>query len=99
MSLRLRKPTLYICEKKDADTAQLTSAFVFATQIVQFLIYLYPAFSFILWLYSLVCAGPSRKAKLLFFHAQAQIECNSYVQFQIDAACKIFPICNVKGFR
>ena len=53
-----------------AVTAQLISAFVFATRIVEFLFYLYTKFqasSFILSLYRLVCVGPGRKPKLLVF--------------------------------
>ena len=49
-----------------AVTAKLISAFVFATQIVQFLFYLNPKFqasSYILWLHSPVCVGPGRKPR------------------------------------
>ena len=49
-----------------AVTAKLISAFVFATQIVQFLFYLNPKFqasSHRLWLYSPVCVGPGRKPR------------------------------------
>ena len=64
----MRKPDFCICENKDADqlTAKLISAFVFATQIVQFLYYLNPKFqasSHLLWLYSPVCVGPGRKPR------------------------------------
>ena len=47
-----------------AVTVKLISAFVFATQIVQSLYYLNPKFqasSHLMWLYSVVCAGPGRK--------------------------------------
>ena len=47
-------------------TAQLICAFVFATWIVPFLYFLNPKFqasSHLLWLYSLVCVGPSRKPR------------------------------------
>ena len=53
MSRVMRKPTFCICENKDADqlrgnreavTAKLISAFVFATQIVQSLYFLNPKF-------------------------------------------------------
>ena len=56
----MRKQTICICENKDAVTAQLISAFVFATRIVLFLFYLYPKFqasTFMLSLYSLVCVN------------------------------------------
>ena len=66
----VRKPAFCICENKDADqlcgTAQLISAFVFVTWIVQSLFYLKPKFqasSYLLWLYSLVCVGPGRKPR------------------------------------
>ena len=49
MSRIMRKPDLGICKKTKAQiscavTAQLISAFVFATSIVHFLLYLYPKF-------------------------------------------------------
>ena len=47
-----------------AVTAQLISAFVFVTWIVQSLYFLNPKFrasSYLLWLHSLVCVGPGRK--------------------------------------
>ena len=49
-----------------AVTAQLISAFVFVTWIVQSLYYLNPKFrasSYLLWLHSLVCVGPVRKPR------------------------------------
>ena len=68
MSLVVRKPAFCIRENKDAYqlriTAQLISAFVFAIQIVQSLLYLNPKFQAstdLLWLYRLVCVGPGRK--------------------------------------
>ena len=51
-------------------TAQLISAFVFATQIVQFLYFLNPKFAasnHLLCLCSWVCVRPGRKPKLLVF--------------------------------
>ena len=52
-----------------AVTAQLFSAFVFATQVVQFLFFLNPKFqvsSLLLWLYRLVCVGPGKKSWTTF---------------------------------
>ena len=49
-----------------AVTAQLISAFVFATRIVQSLFFLNPKFqasSYLLWLHSPVCVGPGRKPR------------------------------------
>ena len=49
-----------------AVTAQLISAFVFATRIVLSLFYLIPkfqAFGHLLWVYSLVCVGSGRKPR------------------------------------
>ena len=46
-----------------AVTVKLISAFVFATQIVQSLYFLYPKFqasSHLLWLYSPACVGPRK---------------------------------------
>ena len=36
----MRKPAFCICENKDAETAQLISAFVFAIQVVQSIYFL-----------------------------------------------------------
>ena len=61
----MRKTTICIGENK---AAELISAFVFATWIVQSLFYLntkFPASNNVLWLYSPVCVGPGRKPKLL----------------------------------
>ena len=49
LSRLVRKPDFCICEIKDADqlrgfTAKLISVFVFATQIVRYLYFLYPKF-------------------------------------------------------
>ena len=54
-----------MCENKDAVTAKLIIAFVFATWTVQFLFYLNAKSqdsSRPLWLYSPVCVGPGRKS-------------------------------------
>ena len=64
----MRKPDLCLRENKGADhcsycTAQLISAFVFATRIVQFVFYLNPQFqasSFLPRLYRPVRVGPGR---------------------------------------
>ena len=65
MSHVMRRPAFCICENKEV-TAQLTSAFVFATWIVRSLFYLNPKFQascHLLWLYSPVCVGPDRKPR------------------------------------
>ena len=75
------KPTICICENKDADqldgnTAELISAFVFATRIVHFLFFLNPKFqapSLLLCLYSLICVRPVRKPHCWFSHEAAQM--------------------------
>ena len=67
MSTRMRKTTICIGENKAAD---LISAFVFASRIVQSLFYLntkFPASKHLLWLYSPVCVRPGRNPKLLVF--------------------------------
>ena len=63
LSRRTRKPTIRICENKGAITAQLISAFVFATPLVQPFYFNRkpPASSHFLCLYSSVCVGPVRK--------------------------------------
>ena len=66
----MRKLAFCICENKDAVTAKLISAFVFATRIVQSLYFLNPKFqasSHLLWLYSLVCVGPVRNPRKPLF--------------------------------
>ena len=53
-----------------AVTAKMISAFVFATQIVQCLLYIQPKFydsSFLPWVYRPVCVGPGRKSRRSVF--------------------------------
>ena len=65
------KTPFYIWKNKAADqscavTAQLISAFVFATYVVQSLFFLnqvFQASNHLLWLYSPVCVGPGRKSQ------------------------------------
>ena len=62
------KPTICLGENK--VTAKLISAFVFATRIVQFLLYLTPKFqasSLLLYLYRPVCNRPVPKPHCCFF--------------------------------
>ena len=73
------KTTFCICENKDtgqcAITAKLNSAFDFAIQIEQSLIYLNPKFkasSHLLCLYSSVCIRPGQKSYCLISHDAAQ---------------------------
>ena len=73
MSRLMGKPTICIGENKDA---KLISAFVFASRIVQFLLYLTPKFqtsSLLLKLYRPVCVGPVRKLHCWFSHEAAQM--------------------------
>ena len=72
------KPTICICETKGADQlrGKLISAFVFATRIEQFLLYLTPKFqvsSLLLCLYRPVCVGPVRKPHCWFSQEAAHI--------------------------
>ena len=75
LSRRMGKSTICIGENKSADqlrsncevsfavTAKLISAYVFATRIVQFLNCLnpkFPAYNYLLILYSLVCVEPGQ---------------------------------------
>ena len=74
LSLVMRKP-FFTCAKTKtqiscAVTAQLITAFVFATWIVQPHFYLnqkFHASSHLRWLYSQDCVGPGRKARRSFF--------------------------------
>ena len=72
------KPTICIGENKGADQlrSKLIGAFVFATQIVQFLFYLNPKFqasSHLLCLYGSVCVEPVRKPHCWFSHEAAHL--------------------------
>ena len=74
------KPTICICENKDADqlrgNSEADHAFVFATWIVHFLFFLNPKFqasSLLLCLYRLVCVGPGRKPHCWFSHEAAHL--------------------------
>ena len=74
MSHAMRKPDFSYAKTKMqisfAVTAKLISTFVFATQIVQFLLYVYPnfqAFNLLLGLYRLVCVGPGRNSRRPIF--------------------------------
>ena len=64
----MRNPAFCLWENKDVDqlTAQLISAFVFATWIVQFLFFLNPKFqasSLLQLLYRPVCVGSGQKSR------------------------------------
>ena len=64
-----------------AIIAQLISAFVFATRIVQPLFFLNPKFqacSLILWLYRRVCVGPGWIHKLLVFSCKGSMLMGNY---------------------
>ena len=88
MSHPMGKPTICIGENKGADqlhgvTAKLISAFVFASRIVQFLLYLTPgiqASSLLLCLYSSVCVGPVGKTHCWFSHETAHL--NTYLSIK-----------------
>ena len=87
------KPTICIGENKDAVTAKLISAFVFATRIVQFLFYLNPKFqasSSFLCLYWPVCVGPVRKPHYWFSHEAAHIVISFVVLFVSSFVLKFF---------
>ena len=69
----MRKLAFCICENKDAVTAQLISAFVFAIRIVKSLYYLklkFQASSHLVWLYSPVCVTPGWKPLRTVFSQQ-----------------------------
>ena len=68
-----------------ADTAKLISAFVFATQIVQFLFFLNPKFqasSLLLTLYRPVCVRPGRKPRRLVFSHRGSYVVGAFYHLQ-----------------
>ena len=84
MSCVVRKLAFCICENRTqisfAVTVKLISAFVFATRILQSLLYLNPKFqvsSHLLLLYSLVCVGPGRKPRRPVFSQRGSYLLNS----------------------
>ena len=90
----VRKPTLRICENKEADqlrgnrevsfavTAKLISVFVFATRIVQFLYF--PSQNFpVSSHHSSVCVEPFLKPHCLFSHEAAHM----VFKLPLDASC------------
>ena len=86
------KPTICICENKDADqlrgNREADHSFVFATWIVQFLFYLYPKFqasSTFLCLCSSVCVRPVRKPHCWFSHEAAHLKPSSVALY--SAVC------------
>ena len=63
-------------------------SFVFATWIVQFLIYLFPKFqdsSFLLREYRQVCVRPGQKYRRLFFSCCSPFDCTLYLYIEIQA--------------
>ena len=77
---RCEKTAFCICKNKDADqlrgNPEADHAFVFATQIGQYLYFLNPKFhasSHLLWLYSLVCVRPGLKPECWFSHDATHI--------------------------
>ena len=86
MGLVVRKPFFAYAKTKTqiscAVTAQLITAFVFATHIVQSLYLLNPKFqasSYLLWLYSPVCGRPGRNPRRLVFSQRGPYHvCVSY---------------------
>ena len=86
MNLVTRKPDFAYAKTKAlisfAVTAKLISAFVFATQIVQFLFFQNPKFqasSFFLLLYRPVYVKPGRKPKRPFFsHCISFVSCYKF---------------------
>ena len=71
----MRKPTICICENKDADQLSGNLHFRYIDNL-QFLYFLNPKFqasSHLLWLYSLVCVRPGRKPERWFSHDTAHM--------------------------
>ena len=87
--------SLQLRTQRRRSTAQLMSAFVFSTRIVQLIFYLNPKFQASrhrLWLYSPVCVGPGRKPRRPVFLTTKPRSCA-----QFAPGCKFAPrvqICN-----
>ena len=79
LSLVMRKPAFCICENKDTDQlpgnheADQSLCFRYIVQFLYFLNSKFQTSSHLLWLYSLVCVGPGRKAERWFSHDAAQM--------------------------
>ena len=76
--LHQKTNNLHMQKQRCAVIAQLISAFVFATQIVQCLFFLnlkFQASSLLLRLYSLVCVGPGLNPKLFVFPREGSNNC------------------------
>ena len=79
LSLYEKTHFLQMRKQRHRSTAQLISAFVFDSWIVQSLFYLNPKFqasSHLLWLYSLVCDGPGRKPRRPVFSQRGSAICS-----------------------
>ena len=85
------KPTICICENKDADQLRGDQRLCFRyTDNLQFLSFLnpnFPASNHLLWLYSPVCVGPGRNPHCWFSHAQAHI---GFLQIGLQVQSKSF---------
>ena len=98
----MRKPFFAYAKTKTqinfAVTAILISAFVFATQIVESLFFLYPklqASSHLLWLYSLTCVGPGQNPRNPVFSERGS---NDSV-FESRWGITITHLCNIMRLR
>ena len=88
---RVVRNRLFTYAKTKAVTAQLISAFIFATRIVQSLCFLNPKFqasSHLLWLYIPICVGPGRKTRRPVFSQQCSIN-RRYLKSSIFEMCII----------
>ena len=96
MSHITRKPNFGLCENKaqisSAVTAQLISAFVFATRLVQCLFFLNTKFqvsSHLLWLYRPVCVRPGQEPRRPFSGIAAQM------MVKVLYSCSLEPIISI----
>ena len=88
------KPTICIGENTDADqlcgNREADHAFVFATRIVHFLLYLTPKFqasNLLLCLYRSVCIRPVRNPHCWFSHEAAQLSSHVGIKFNLRKLC------------
>ena len=85
LSLVMRKPAFCICENKDSDQlrgnreADQHLSFRYTDSTIYFLYMKFQASSHLVWLYSLVCVGPSRKPRRPVFSQRG-----SFYRFSLD---------------
>ena len=99
----MRKPAILHCKKVQISCSvivQLISAVVFAIQIVQSNYLLNPKFQASghpLWLHSLVCVGPGRKPRSMFFPQRGSLGSWSLLSLHIDSTIYLIHESNISS--